>query len=54
MQTFKMGLALAALGLSAAGAQADTADGDSLIGQDWDTIVEMARGGEVNWFLWPT
>ena len=52
MQTFKMGLALAAMGLSAAGAQADTADGDSLIGQDWDTIVEMARGGEVNWFLW--
>ncbi len=32
--------------------QADTADGDALIGQDWDTIVEMARGGEVNWFLW--
>ena len=33
-------------------ASADTADGAALIGQDWDTIVEMARGGEVNWFLW--
>ena len=33
-------------------AYADTADGAALIGQDWDTVVEMARGGEVNWFLW--
>lgn len=31
---------------------ADTSDGSALIGQDWDTIVEMARGGEVNWFMW--
>lgn len=31
---------------------ADTADGAVLIGQDWDTIVEIARGGEVNWFMW--
>jgi putative spermidine/putrescine transport system substrate-binding protein len=33
-------------------AYADTADGALLIGQDWDAIVEMARGGEVNWFMW--
>jgi putative spermidine/putrescine transport system substrate-binding protein len=33
-------------------AQADTADGSTLIGQDWDTIVAEARGGEVNWFMW--
>ena len=33
-------------------AAADTADGASLIGQDWETIVEQARGGEVNWFMW--
>ena len=33
-------------------AMADTADGAALIGQDWDAVVEMARGGEVNWFLW--
>jgi putative spermidine/putrescine transport system substrate-binding protein len=36
----------------AAPVHADTTDGAALIGQDWDTIVEMARGGEVNWFLW--
>lgn len=33
-------------------AMADTADGAALIGQDWDAVVDMARGGEVNWFLW--
>jgi putative spermidine/putrescine transport system substrate-binding protein len=36
----------------AAPAIADTADGAALIGQDWKAIVEMARGGEVNWFMW--
>ncbi|MEO1312413.1 MAG: ABC transporter substrate-binding protein [Pseudomonadota bacterium] len=34
------------------GAVADTADGDALIGQPWEAVTEMARGGEVNWFLW--
>jgi len=38
--------------LTAPMVMADTADGDALIGQEWDAIVEMARGGEVNWFLW--
>ena len=33
-------------------AHADTADGDSLIGKSWDEVVETARGGTVNWFLW--
>ncbi len=33
-------------------AQADTADGESLIGKPWNEIVDMARGGTVNWFLW--
>ena len=28
------------------------ADNGSLIGKSWDEIVEMARGGEVNWHLW--
>jgi putative spermidine/putrescine transport system substrate-binding protein len=36
----------------AAPAFADSADGAALIGQDWESIVEMARGGEVNWFMW--
>lgn len=45
--------ALAATGILAAPlARADTADGAALIGKDWDRVVEMARGGEVNWFLW--
>ena len=33
-------------------AYADTADGDALNVMAWDDIVEMAKGGEVNWFLW--
>ena len=33
-------------------AVADTADGAQLIGKDWDAVVGLARGGEVNWFLW--
>ena len=33
-------------------AGADTADGAALIGQDWQNITDMARGGEVNWFMW--
>jgi putative spermidine/putrescine transport system substrate-binding protein len=47
---------LAALAVSAAmlplAATADTADGDALNAMSWDEIVELARGGEVNWFLW--
>lgn len=33
-------------------ALADTADGDSLIGTSWEEVVETARGGTVNWFMW--
>ena len=33
-------------------ANADTADGASLMSKSWDQIVETAKGGEVNWFLW--
>lgn len=32
--------------------QADTSDGDALINMTWDEITELARGGEVNWFMW--
>jgi len=31
---------------------ADTADGASLMSKSWDEIVDTAKGGEVNWFLW--
>jgi putative spermidine/putrescine transport system substrate-binding protein len=49
-------LAFAALAASLAAtllpARADTADGSALTGKDWPEIVEMARGGTVNWFMW--
>ena len=45
-------LALCAAVLATSQAGADTPDGAALIGQDWAGIVEAARGGEVNFFLW--
>jgi putative spermidine/putrescine transport system substrate-binding protein len=44
--------ALMGTALLAPAAMADTADGAKLLAQDWAGIVEMARGGEVNWFMW--
>lgn len=41
--------AMSLLPLSAMG---DTADGAALNNMAWDEIVELARGGEVNWFMW--
>jgi putative spermidine/putrescine transport system substrate-binding protein len=43
------GVALAGMAVPAI---ADTADGSTLIGQPWEKVVEAARGGTVNWFLW--
>jgi len=51
MRKLALSVMLASTSLGSA-AWADTADGDSLIGQDWDSIVAMARGGTVNWFMW--
>ena len=31
---------------------ADTADGSALNTMSWDQVVELAKGGTVNWFLW--
>ena len=42
---------IAAMALAPSGL-ADTADGDSLLEMSWNEVVETARGGEVNWFLW--
>ena len=47
----KLTVLMAAL-MPAPMAVADTADGARLIGEDWDAVVGLARGGEVNWFLW--
>ncbi len=33
-------------------ARADTADGAALTAMSWDEIVEQARGGTVNFFMW--
>ena len=49
---WKNWLFASALGLAPLGAAADTADGDALNGMTWDQVVELAKGGEVNWFLW--
>lgn len=42
---------LATLALSHS-AKGETPNSDYLLAADWNEIVEMARGGEVNWFLW--
>ena len=33
-------------------ARADTSDGAALTAMTWDQVVEQARGGTVNWFMW--
>jgi ABC-type uncharacterized transport system YnjBCD substrate-binding protein len=43
---------LAALLLLSTAAAADTADGEALKAMTWDQVVEQARGGTVNWFMW--
>lgn len=45
-------LLASAVALAAPPSYADTADGQSLIGKPWEEIVETARGGTVNWFMW--
>jgi len=37
---------------SATQVQADSADGDALNKMTWDQVVELAKGGTVNWFMW--
>lgn len=51
-QTLKWAYLATSLTLVPHVSQADTADGESLIGKSWDDITSMARGGEVNFFLW--
>lgn len=50
---FKVALVFLGVSISAPGVvMADNADGASVIGQPWEHIVQTARGGEVNFFLW--
>ena len=48
----KMAALAATAALMPFAAMSDTADGDALNAMAWDEIVELARGGEVNWFMW--
>ncbi|MDA9238225.1 ABC transporter substrate-binding protein [Planktomarina sp.] len=50
--SLKMGLLALPLMLAPLVSSADTADGDSLNKMNWDQVVDLGRGGEVNWFLW--
>jgi putative spermidine/putrescine transport system substrate-binding protein len=43
---------LAALLLMTTAVQADAADGEALKAMTWDQVLEEARGGTVNWFMW--
>jgi len=43
---------LAALLFMSTAVVADTPGGEALKGMTWDQVVEQARGGEVNWFMW--
>ncbi len=51
-KTLKWAFLASSLSLAPLAVSADTADGESLIGKSWEDITAMARGGEVNWFLW--
>ncbi|WP_299726720.1 ABC transporter substrate-binding protein [uncultured Tateyamaria sp.] len=48
----RMGLFASAMALMPMMATSDTADGEALNTMSWPEIEELARGGEVNWFLW--
>ncbi|MDP3194996.1 ABC transporter substrate-binding protein [Tabrizicola sp.] len=43
---------LAVVLLLSTAALADTPDGEALKAMTWDQVVEQARGGTVNWFMW--
>lgn len=48
----KATLLASTMSIASFGAIADTADGEALIGKSWEDITAMAKGGEVNWFMW--
>ena len=52
MKHIRMTALAAMTAVLTAGTALAESDGDMVIGKDWDAVVEMARGGEVNWFLW--
>ena len=52
MKSLTIAAALASALTYGGKAHADTADGAALLDMSWDQIVEQARGGTVNWFMW--
>ena len=52
MKFLKSAAAAAAVAIPPVGTALAGGHGAALIGADWDAVVEQARGGEVNWFLW--
>ncbi|WP_299503488.1 ABC transporter substrate-binding protein [uncultured Roseobacter sp.] len=51
-QKLKMALLATSLLLTPTVGFSDTADGEALNSMSWEEVVDLAKGGEVNWFLW--
>ncbi|MEW7008302.1 ABC transporter substrate-binding protein [Lentilitoribacter sp. EG35] len=49
---FKAAFLLTTMSIASVDAFADSSDGEALIGKSWEEITSMAKGGEVNWFMW--
>lgn len=50
--TIKTALLATALSIASINSYADTSDGQALLNKSWDEIETIAKGGEVNWFMW--
>lgn len=51
-KTIKTALFAMALSIASVNSYADTSDGQALLNKSWDEIKTIAKGGEVNWFMW--
>ncbi|MEP2945419.1 MAG: ABC transporter substrate-binding protein [Lentilitoribacter sp.] len=51
-KTIKTALLATALSIASVNSYADTSDGQALLNKSWDEIKTIAKGGEVNWFMW--
>ncbi len=51
-KTIKTALFATALSIASVNSYADTSDGQALLNKSWDEIKTIAKGGEVNWFMW--
>ena len=51
-KTIKTALFATALSIASVNSYGDTSDGQALLNKSWDEIKTIAKGGEVNWFMW--